>query len=67
MFAVIAAIAMTTIGLSGDSTTALMVSSPSSQSEGVGMLGHIQYTLTDSNNQVVKYVQGDAVFPNMTS
>lgn len=58
LFAVIAAISMTTIGLTGVSSTSLAVSSLP-QSEEVGMLGHVQYTVLNSDYQVTRYMQGD--------
>jgi len=56
VFAAIAAIAMTTIGLTSESTT-LMVAPQ--ESNGIDMLGHIEFTVRDSNEQIIKYVQGD--------
>jgi len=62
VFAVIAAIAMTSIGLTASSNTSFMMISPASQTpELVGMLGHIEYTVRDSNNYVTSYMQGDNV------
>ena len=59
--AVIAAFAITSIGLTGVSATPLMVSSviPQSQ-ENVGMLGHVEYTLKN-DGQVKGYYQLDNV------
>lgn len=61
VFAAIAAIAMTTIGLSGVSATPLMVSSNPTSLEGMGMLGHVEYTIRDSENNIVEYSQGDNI------
>ncbi len=60
VFAVIAAVAMTSIGLTAMSSTSFMMLSPASQTpELVGMLGHVEYTVRDSDNFVTSYMQGD--------
>ncbi len=62
VFAVIAAVAMTSIGLTAMSSTSFMIlSSPSRTPELVGMLGHVEYTVRDSANFVTSYMQGDNV------
>lgn len=61
MFAGIFAIAMTTFGLSGSfASTMVMAPIPQAQ-EGVGMLGHVEYTVLDSNQVVKAYLQTDNV------
>ncbi len=60
MFAVIAAVAMTSIGLSGVSATPLMVSSVPQNQEGWGMLGHVEYTLMN-DGKIKGYYQSDNV------
>ena len=60
VFAVIAAVAMTSIGLSGVSATPLMVSSVPQNQEGWGMLGHVEYTLMN-DSQIKGYYQSDNV------
>ena len=60
VFAVIAAVAMTSIGLSGVSATPLMVSSVPQNQEGWGMLGHVEYTLMN-DGQIKGYYQSDNV------
>jgi len=59
LFAAIAAVAMTTIGLSGVSASPLMVASLPQSQEGMLMLGHVEYTLFDENGLVKGYNQGD--------
>lgn len=59
VFAVIAAVAMTSIGLSGVSATPLIVSSIPQSQEGVVILGHVEYTLMGADNQIKAYIQGD--------
>lgn len=63
LFAAIAAIAMTTIGLTGVSSTSL-AASPFSESEDVAMLGHVEYTVLDSSNEIKQYIQGDNAVAN---
>ena len=60
VFAVIAAVAMTSIGLSGVSATPLMVSSVPQNQEGWGMLGHVEYTLMN-DGKIKGYYQSDNV------
>lgn len=59
LFAAIAAVAMTTVGLSGVSATPLMTSSIPANQAGMGMYGHVEYTVMDSANNVIGYMQGD--------
>ncbi len=59
MFAAIAAVAMTAIGLTGVSATQLMVAPQSP--EGMGMLGHVEYTLMGSDNMIKGYFQADNI------
>jgi len=61
LFAAIAAVAMTAIGLTGVSATTLMVSSVPQSQEGMGMLGHVEYTLMGSDDQVKGYFQSDNI------
>jgi len=59
LFAVIAAVAMGTISLADISAVPLMVSSVPQYQESTGILGHVEYTLMDSDDQVKGYLQGD--------
>jgi len=59
VFAAIAAIAMTTIGLTGVSAESLMISSIPQTQEGVGILGHVEYTKMNSDGQIIGYFQSD--------
>ncbi len=59
VFAVIAAVAMTSIGLTGISATPLIVSSIPQSQEGIAILGHVEYTLRGDDNQIKAYIQGD--------
>jgi len=61
-FAVIAAIAMTTIGLTDFSSTSLAILP--SESEDVVMLGHVEYTVFDPSNEIKHYMQGDNAVAN---
>ena len=61
LFAAIAAVAMTAIGLTGVSATTLMVSSVPQSQEGMGMLGHVEYTLMGSDDLVKGYFQSDNI------
>jgi len=58
-FAAIATVSMITIGLSGVSTTPLMLSSIPQTQESVGMLGHVEYVVRDSTGIITAYMQGD--------
>lgn len=58
-FAAIATVSMITIGLSGVSTTPLMLSSIPQTQESVGMLGHVEYVVRDSTGIITAYIQGD--------
>lgn len=58
--ALIAAIAMTTIGLTGVSTNSLMVSAVSQESiSPMGIMGHVEYTKLDSAGNIIAYSQAD--------
>ena len=59
VFAAIAAVAMTTIGLTGVSAESLMISSIPQSQEVVGMLGHVEYTKMNSDGQIIAYLQSD--------
>ena len=59
VFAAIFAVAMTTYGLSGVSASPMAVASIPQTHEGVGMLGHVEYTVLDADNQVKAYLQSD--------
>jgi len=61
LFAVIAAIAVTTIGLTSISATPLMIYSVPQSQEGIGMLGHAEYTVTGSDGLVKGYYQLDNI------
>ena len=61
LFAGIFAIAMTTYGLSGVSTSSMAMASIPQTQEGMGMLGHVEYTVLDSSNAVKAYLQTDNV------
>ena len=61
MFAGIFAIAMTTYGLSGISASPMVMASIPQASEGMQWLGHVEYTVFDSNQQVKAYSQTDNV------
>ena len=59
LFAGIFAIAMTTVSLSGASaSTMVLASTPQAQSE-VSMLGHVEWTVLDENNNIKRYLQSD--------
>jgi len=59
IFAGIFAIAMTTYGLSGISASPMAIASIPQASEGVQWLGHVEYTVLDSNQKVKAYLQSD--------
>ena len=59
VFAAIAAVAMTTIGLTGVSAESLMISSIPQSQEVVGILGHVEYTKMNSDGQIIAYLQSD--------
>jgi len=61
IFAGIFAIAMTTYGLSGISASPMAIASIPQASEGVQWLGHVEYTVFDSNQQVKAYSQSDNI------
>jgi len=61
LFAGIFAIAMTTYGLSGISASPMIMASVPQTQEAVGILGHVEYTLLDSNQQIKAYLQTDNV------
>lgn len=60
LFASIFAVAVGTLGLSGNSAT-LMISAASQTPEVVGMLGHVEYTLLDEFGDIKAYMQNDNV------
>ncbi len=60
LFAGIFAVALGTLGLSGSSSTALMVQAAPHTQE-VGMLGHVQYTVLDDNGSIKAYMQTDNI------
>ena len=64
LFASIFAVAVGTLGLSGNSATSLMVSAVPQSQEQVGMLGHVEYKILDENGNIVQYKQGDNVVVN---
>lgn len=59
LFAGIFAIAMTTYGLTGVSGTPMVMGSVPQSMDNVSMLGHVEYTVFDENNQIKTYVQSD--------
>ena len=61
VFAGIFAIAMTTYGLSGVSASPMIMASIPQTAEEVGMLGHVEYTVLDSSENVKAYLQSDNV------
>jgi len=61
LFAGIFAIAMTTFGLSGVSSSPMALAAIPQSEEAVGMLGHFEYTVYDSEDQVKAYLQTDNV------
>lgn len=61
LFAGIFAIAMTTYGLSGVSASPMVMASIPQAQDGMGMLGHVEYTVLDSNQNVKQYLQSDNV------
>ncbi len=64
LFASIFAVAVGTLGLSGNSATSLMVSAVPQAQEPVGMLGHVEYKVLDSSGNIVQYMQNDNVVVN---
>ena len=64
LFASIFAVAVGTLGFSGDSATFLMASAVPQSHEQVGMLGHVEYKVWDSSGNIVKYMQNDNVVVN---
>lgn len=61
LFAGIFAIAMTTYGLSGVSASPMVMASIPQAQDGMGMLGHVEYTVLDSNQNVKQYLQSDNI------
>jgi len=61
LFAGIFAIAMTTYGLSGVSASPMIMASMFPQTQEVGILGHVEFTVFDSNDNIKAYVQSDNV------
>lgn len=60
LFASIFAVAVGTLGLSGNSAT-LMISAAAQTPEEVGMLGHVEYKLMDEFGDIKAYMQNDNV------
>ncbi len=63
LFASIFAVAVGTLGLSGNSATLMVSAVPQSQ-EQVGMLGHVEYMVQDYSGNIVSYMQTDNVVVN---
>ena len=61
LFAGIFAIAMTTCGLSGISASPMIMASVPQTQEAVSILGHVEYTVLDSNQQIKSYLQSDNI------
>ncbi len=61
LFAGIFAIAMTTYGLSGVSASPMIMASMIPQTQEVGILGHVEFTVFDSNDNIVSYSQSDNI------
>jgi len=59
MFAIIAAVAMTTISLTGVSATPMAISAIPQTTSGMGILGHVEYTVMDNSGNIVAYNQAD--------
>lgn len=59
LFASIFAVAVGTLGLSGNSATLMLASTP--QSEPIGMLGHVEYKVLDESGEIVRYMQNDNI------
>lgn len=64
LFASIFAVAVGTLGLSGNSATLLMASAVPQSQEQMGMLGHVEYKVLDENGNIVQYMQNDNVVVN---
>ena len=64
LFAGIFAIAMTTYGLSGVSASPMIMASMIPQTQEVGILGHVEFTVFDSNDNIVSYSQSDNIVVN---
>lgn len=61
LFAGIFAIAMGAISLSDTSESFFMVSAVPQSQENVGMLGHVEYTVRDSSDNIKAYMQTDNI------
>ena len=61
LFAGIFAIAMTTYGLTGVSASPMIMSSIIPQTQDVSILGHAEFTVFDSDNNIKSYTQVDNV------
>ncbi len=61
LFAGIFAIAMATYGLTGVSGAPMVMGSVPQSMDDVSMLGHVEYTVFDENNQIKTYVQSDNI------
>ena len=64
LFASIFAVAVGTLGLSGN-TSALMVSAVPQAQEGISVLGHVEYKLLDEFGDIKGYMQNDNVVVEM--
>jgi len=60
LFASIFAVAVATLGMSGNTSTLMISAVPQTQEE-VGMLGHVEYTLLDADKNIKGYMQNDNV------
>jgi hypothetical protein len=64
LFASVFAVAVGTLGLSGNSATLLMASAVPQAQEPIGMLGHVEYKVLDSSGNIVQYMQNDNIVVN---
>ena len=65
LFAGIFAIAMGAISLNDTSESFFMVSATPQSQEGIGMLGHVEYTVRDSSDNIKSYMQTDNIVTDM--
>jgi len=61
LFASIFAVAVGTLGLSGNSATSLMVAADPQSQDSMGMLGHVEYKLVDNSGNIKAYMQNDNI------
>ena len=59
LFAGIFAVAVGTLGLSGNSSAFLMAPAAPQSQDNFGMLGHVQFTVMDDSGNIKQYLQGD--------